>query len=114
MSAITTHILDLSRGRPAPDVLVALEMQESTGEWKELGSDRTDEDGRAAHLLPEGAEPAAGIYRLRFRTGPYFRTLDVEAFYPFVEIAFRLSRPGEHYHVPLLLGPFGYTTYRGS
>ncbi len=113
MSGISTHVLDLARGRPASGVQVTLEVRDSEESWTEVRTARTDDDGRVGCLLPEGAELAAGIYRLRFGTGPYFAALGTEAFYPHVEIAFR-ARPGEHYHVPLLLGPFGYTTYRGS
>lgn len=114
MSGISTHVLDLARGRPASGVSVTLEVRAPGGSWKELHTARTDDDGRVGRLIPEGAELAAGVYRLRFGTGSYFEALGTEFFYPQVEIAFRLDRPDEHYHVPLLLGPFGYTTYRGS
>lgn len=114
MSGISTHVLDLARGRPASGVQVTLEVREPDGGWRALGADRTDDDGRIGRLLPEGQEPSPATYRLRFRTGPYFEALGKDTFYPHVEIAFRVARADEHYHVPLLLGAFGYTTYRGS
>ena len=107
---ITTHILDLARGRPAAGVPVRLDLLE--GEvWRTLGHDATNADGRARGLLAAGHELAAGTYRLRFETGDY---LGEDAFYPFVEVVFTLRAAGGHYHVPLLLSPFGYSTYRGS
>ena len=109
MSAITTHVLDTSRGRPAAGVPVRLEHAGGI-----LGSGFTDADGRVRDLLPPDAPLAAGVYRLVFDTGAYFRELAVEAFYPHVSIDFQVRDGGQHYHVPLLLSPFGYQTYRGS
>lgn len=115
MSGITTHILDVSRGRPAPDVEVTLARRAGDGEgWEEVGSARTDEDGRAGDLLPDDGPAGPGEYRIRFEVGAYFRRSGTEAFYPHVQVAFRVDDPEEHYHVPILLGPYGYTTYRGS
>jgi 5-hydroxyisourate hydrolase len=111
MSAITTHVLDTSRGRPAAGVAVLLERADDDG-WVRVGGGTTDADGRARELL-EGA-PHAGRYRITFDTGAYFRAVGVEAFFPEVSVQFMLSHPGEHHHVPLLLNPFGYSTYRGS
>jgi len=113
MSAITTHILDTSRGRPATGVAVRLERRDGD-RWQPLGEGTTDADGRLGTLLPSGERPAAGVYRLRFATGDYFERLGVEGFYPQVTLEFHLREPTEHYHVPLLLNPFGYSTYRGS
>jgi 5-hydroxyisourate hydrolase len=113
MSAITTHILDTSRGRPAAGVHVALDRRMEAG-WQPLGVGVTDDDGRLGTLLPPGERPAAGTYRLRFATGEYFAAQGVEGFYPQVTIEFHLRAPEEHHHVPLLLNPFGYSTYRGS
>ena len=112
MSGITTHVLDVSRGRPAPDVAVSLEREADSG-WEEVGGARTDDDGRAGGL-GAGEAPEAGTYRIRFEVGDYFARTGTDAFYPRVEVTFRLDDPSEHYHVPILLGPFGYTTYRGS
>jgi 5-hydroxyisourate hydrolase len=111
MSGISTHVLDTSRGRPASGVGVVLEAADAGG-WRELARGATDTDGRIAALLPGGA-PAAGDYRLRFATGEYFRGLGQAAFYPEVVVHVRLE-PGTKYHLPLLLSPYGYSTYRGS
>ena len=103
MAGITTHILDTSKGRPAAGVTVTLEMQRGS-EWTVIGRGSTDADGRL-RTLTEGKSLEKATYRLTFETGGFF---------PQVTIAFRVENPGEHYHVPLLLSPFGYTTYRGS
>ncbi|MBA3886347.1 MAG: hydroxyisourate hydrolase [Acidobacteria bacterium] len=113
MSAITTHVLDTSRGRPAPGVHVVLEHQQPGGEWIRAGDGHTDADGRLRNLLGDGG-PRPGIYRLTFDTRRYFTALDVRTFYPSITVAFEVLESGGHYHVPLLLSPFGYSTYRGS
>lgn len=114
MSAITTHILDLSSGRPAQGVAVVLEVQAEEG-WQVLSGGQTDADGRLKDLLPASFNLAAGVYRLTFRTSDYFSAQGVESFYPEVTISFIVYSDGAaHYHVPLLLSPFGYSTYRGS
>lgn len=107
MSAITTHVLDTSRGQPAAGIRVTLEVRFLDGAWKPLGKGVTDHDGRAPNLLPEGVDLAEAVYRLTFDRLP-------EGFYPEVTVAFRVSDPSRHYHIPLLLSPYGYTTYRGS
>ena len=112
MSGITTHILDIARGRPAAGVAVSLARRSGDG-WAELATSRSDTNGRVANLLPGDMKSAAGTYRLRFDTGAYFAALGVAPFHPFVEIVFEI-RDAEQYHVPLLVSPFGYTTYRGS
>ena len=109
MSAITTHILDTSLGKPAADVRVTLYREDV-----ELGRGVTDADGRLRTLLPDGQRPTPGLHRLVFEVGPYFAARGVAAFFPTVHIAFSLTAPAEHHHVPLLLSPFGYSTYRGS
>lgn len=113
MSAITTHVLDTSRGRPASDVAVRLE-RETDSAWQQIGKGATDADGRARDLLPDGFALSKGVYRITFATGPYFAAQEIETFYREVVILFTVSDPGQHYHVPLLLSPFGYSTYRGS
>jgi 5-hydroxyisourate hydrolase len=113
MSAITTHILDTSRGRPASGVTVVLESQSTQG-WQVLGQGVTDADGRLKELLPADFKLVPGVYRLTFHTGEYFETQRRESFYTEVTISFVVGDRGEHYHVPLLLSPYGYTTYRGS
>jgi 5-hydroxyisourate hydrolase len=114
MSAITTHVLDTSRGRPAAGMDVLLEQRGSRGEWRTIGRGETDADGRQRSLMPDNHPLAPAVYRLVFDTERYFVDQGVTAFYPQISIVFHTT-PGEaHYHVPLLLGPFGYTTYRGS
>ena len=114
MSAITTHVLDTSRGRPASGVAVKLELESADGSWRQIGQGATDADGRARDLLPDVFPFTEGIYRLTFETGPYFAGREIETFYREVLIVFTVSDPAQHYHVPLLLNPFGYSTYRGS
>ena len=111
MSGITTHVLDTALGSPAAGVRVVLERAEGSG-WEPVGSGTTDADGRAKDLL--SAAPQEGRYRLRFDTGEYFRAAGATGFYPEVSVTFAVERGEEHYHVPLLLSPFGYSTYRGS
>ena len=112
MSGITTHVLDTARGRPAAGVAVAL-ARRSGDDWTELGAASTDANGRVANLLPAHVTSPAGTYRLRFDVGRYFAAQGVTPFYPYVEVVFEV-RDTEHHHVPLLVSPFGYTTYRGS
>ena len=109
MSGITTHVLDTSRGRPAAGIPVRLERGAAV-----LGSGRTDADGRLRDLLPPHLQLHTGSYRLVFETSVYFREQGVESFYPHVAIDFEIRDAAQHYHVPLLLSPFGYSTYRGS
>ena len=113
MSAITTHVLDTARGRPAAGLAVVLE-REQGGSWREIGRGVTDGDGRVKTLLASGASLAAGVHRLTFATGPYFAAQKVAAFFPEVTIVFEITDPTQHHHVPLLLSPFGYSTYRGT
>jgi 5-hydroxyisourate hydrolase len=110
VSAVTTHVLDTARGRPALGIGVALERLGEPAEAVATG--RTDEEGRVEELGPERLEP--GDYRLRFATGAYFADLGQPALYPEVVVVFNLSDPGQHYHLPLLLSPFSFSTYRGS
>lgn len=112
MSAITTHILDLSQGRPASGVHVALEFQ--ADDWTTLGSGVTDADGRLKTLLAPDHQLQPGTYRLTFATGAYFAAQNLASFYPEVSVTFFIQDTTQHYHVPLLLSPFGYSTYRGS
>jgi 5-hydroxyisourate hydrolase len=112
-SPITTHVLDTSLGRPAAGVPVALEIRAGEEKWKELGRGITDADGRANQLLAPG-HLIDGTYRLTFDTDSYFRSRKMKAFYPHVAIVFVVSDTKQHYHVPLLLSPYGYSTYRGS
>jgi 5-hydroxyisourate hydrolase len=113
VSAITTHVLDTSLGRPAAGVAVTLERRES-GVFVELGRGRTDADGRCRALLPQGVPLQPSVYRLTFDTGAYFAARGVPTFYPEVSVVFEVREPLQHHHVPLLLSPFGFSTYRGS
>ena len=113
MSGITTHVLDTSRGRPAEGVPATLEV-EAAGGWKLLGKGTTNSDGRITDLTSKDTQLTAGVYRLIFDTGRYFAAQQLDAFYPQVTIVFRIEDTSQHYHVPLLLSPFGYSTYRGS
>jgi 5-hydroxyisourate hydrolase len=112
MSGITTHVLDTSRGRPAPNLGIWLEFLSPTG-WTKVGEGRTDADGRLRTLT--GPTISAGQYRLHFDTAGYFAANQVtDAFFPEAVLHFTVANPAEHFHVPLLLTPFSYSTYRGS
>ncbi|CAM9164731.1 unnamed protein product [Lampetra fluviatilis] len=129
---VSTHVLDTSRGRPASGLHVTLEcsgivVYANMTPWygyRVPGCDLwlgpnptflrvTNEDGRCTGLL-KGAEPRAGLHRLHFDTAPYWETCGLQSFYPYVEVVFTVSGPGLHLHVPLLLSPYSYCTYRGT
>ncbi len=114
MRRISTHVLDTAQGAPARNVPVRLERQESSGDWRLVGSARTDQDGRCGQLLPEGEAAAAGIYRMTFDAASYYAAQKIEGLYPLVQITFAAKQGEENFHIPLLLSPYGYTTYRGS
>ncbi|MEZ4299952.1 MAG: hydroxyisourate hydrolase [Polyangiaceae bacterium] len=108
---ISTHILDTTRGRPAEGVRVTLEAKVEDA-WLKVGEGTTDADGRVKGLLVDS--PAKGTYRITFFVAAYFEARQTEGFYPEVSISFLVAQEGQHFHVPLLLNPFGYSTYRGS
>ena len=110
-SHVTTHVLDTAAGQPAAGVAARLEAFRE-GTWAEIGAGVTDADGRIGELGPERLD--AGTYRIEFAVGDYFARSDTQTFFPFVHLTFTLADPGQHYHVPLLLSPFAYSTYRGS
>jgi 5-hydroxyisourate hydrolase len=114
MSAITTHVLDTARGSPAAGVPVALDMRGTDDRWLQVGRGTTDQDGRLRTLMQPDAALVPGIYRLVFETNTYFDSLQIRAFYPVVVVTFQVVEGETHYHVPLLLSPFGYSTYRGT
>jgi 5-hydroxyisourate hydrolase len=114
MSQITTHVLDISAGRPAENVPVLLEVEEIGTGWKHLGRGATDKDGRFRDLLLAPATLVEGTYRLTFDTEAYFAGKKIQALYPQVSVVFTVRDASRHYHIPLLLSPFGYSTYRGS
>lgn len=109
---ITTHVLDTSLGRPGKQIGVALERAEA-GDWNVIGAGVTDDDGRLRTLTPPGpVDP--GTYRIKFATAEYFAAIGVTGFFPIVEIQFTVVDGTQHYHVPLLLSPYAFSTYRGS
>ncbi len=111
MSQVTTHILDTTLGKPADAVTIIL-YAGGNDEWIELSRGLTDADGRIQDLIKEDLL-LHGIYKLRFETKDYYDKKHIQTFYPYVEIIFEIDS-AEHYHVPLLLNPFGYSTYRGT
>ena len=116
-SPITSHVLDTALGRPARNLVVRLDVRDEGGAWKTLAERTTGDDGRVGDLIPAGTL-APRTYRLTFVTGAYFAATGRPAFYPHVEVTFDVvaaaAAAGEHYHIPLLVSPFGYSTYRGS
>ncbi|RTQ50060.1 hydroxyisourate hydrolase [Hymenobacter gummosus] len=113
MSQLTTHILDTTKGRPAADVTVVLYTPLPGDGWLEMTRGVTNHDGRIPDLLSPGLRLPVGMYKLKFFTQEYFDRAATTTFYPFVEITFTVT-DAAHYHVPLLLTPYGYSTYRGS
>ena len=111
-SQLTTHVLDTSVGKPGKDITVKLK-EFINNDWQTITQGITNADGRIADLLPPGKNLSAGNYKIIFETGNYFMANNVKGFYPEVEIQFGIS-DDSHYHVPLLINPFGYSTYRGS
>jgi 5-hydroxyisourate hydrolase len=123
LSTLSTHVLDVALGVPAAQLRVRLDCLEPDGAARELASASTDRDGRVRDWLASGVVAsggsapmalAPGTYRLTFETGAYFAASGRTGFYPRVEVTFEVRAESEHYHVPLLLSPYGYTTYRGS
>jgi 5-hydroxyisourate hydrolase len=111
MSTLSTHVLDAASGQPAAGVRVTLDRRDGDA-WQPLGAAVTDDDGRARDLAPGGL--GAGVHRLVFATGAYFAATGQTGFYPEVSVVFEVTDTGRHYHVPLLLSPFAFSTYRGS
>jgi 5-hydroxyisourate hydrolase len=114
INRISTHVLDTALGKPAARVPVQLEHRAKDGRWLTLGSFNTDDDGRCAQMLAKSQSVEAGRYRLVFDTATYYAEQNVLGLYPVVEITFEVRKGESHYHIPLLLSPNGYTTYRGS
>lgn len=113
MSTISTHVLDTAGGRPAAGLHITLETATTEG-WDHLGATSTDDDGRAPDLLREDQTVQPGVHRLVFDTGTWFAEKGVASFYPKVTVTFEITDTNDHHHVPLLLSPYGYSTYRGS
>ena len=109
---LTTHVLDTGSGKPAEGLPVTLERQSEDG-FAAIGCGVTNSDGRLSEPLVQGAW-SAGVYRITFDTAAYFDAQGIQGFYPVVKVVFEVTEPDSHHHVPLLLSPFGYSTYRGS
>lgn len=109
---LSSHILDITLGKPAAKVNVVLSKKEKEN-WIVLDKKVTDENGRIKEFLKKGISSNKGIYKLTFHTGAYFKSLNMDTFYPFIEVVFEINNE-EHYHVPITLSPYGYSTYRGS
>jgi len=112
MSQLTTHVLDTMKGKPAQGVDIYL-FQQHGDDWTEITLSSTNADGRIPNLLRKDVKLEPGVYKFRFLTKEYFEKQGIQTFYPFVEIVFTVGDDA-HYHVPLLLNPYGYSTYRGS
>jgi 5-hydroxyisourate hydrolase len=110
---LSVHVLNIQNGLPSPDVSVTLERHED-GQWVELSEAVTNEQGRISALYPEGEDVVDGTYRVVFKTGDWFTEQDKTSFFPEIPVVFTMDGALEHYHVPLLLSPYGYSTYRGN
>lgn len=110
---LSSHILDITRGEPAPGVKVVLSRKSGENVWTFVDEKQTDANGRISDFLPDNGKDSSGIYKLTFLVDPYFKQLGQESFYPFVEVVFEVG-DAPHYHVPLTLSPYGYSTYRGN
>ncbi|RKH06146.1 hydroxyisourate hydrolase [Corallococcus praedator] len=114
MSTLSTHVLDTSTGRPAEGLTLVLEARATGESFLELSRGVTNADGRVKDLLGTASKLAPGVYRLTFDTGAWFQSRGQKGFYPYVQVVFEITATDEHYHVPLLLSPYGFSTYRGS
>lgn len=111
---LSSHILDIQQGQPAAGVKISLSQLQPDGKtWVLLEERLTDENGRVKDFLEEGTTDHKGIYRLTYHVAPYFERLQQDSFYPFIEVVFEI-KDGKHYHVPITLSPYGYSTYRGN
>lgn len=110
---LSSHILDISTGKPAPHVIVKLYKLSTKNTWETVSQNITDTNGRITNFLPYSQNTNQGTYKLTFETLAYFQKNKLESFYPFVEVAFTINN-NEHYHVPITISPFGYSTYKGN
>lgn len=110
---LSSHILDVSAGKPAANVKITLSKQEKNNDWTVVEEKFTDNNGRIKDFLKQDGKSNIGIYKLTFHTNPYFESLGQKSFYPFIEVVFELV-DNEHYHVPITLSAFGYSTYSGN
>lgn len=110
---LSSHILDINVGKPVPGVKITLSRQEAPDRWVVLEERTTDENGRVKDFLEEKPTGNTGVYKLTYHVAPYFESQGQDSFYPFIEVVFQI-KDGAHYHVPITLSPYGYSTYRGS
>lgn len=110
---ISVHVLNTQTGKPSAGVEVKLEHQTDSG-WKTVATDTTSDDGRISALFPEGDTLESGVYRAVFETGDWYRKQDISTFFPEITVPFQVDNVDQHYHIPLLLSPYAYSTYRGS
>jgi 5-hydroxyisourate hydrolase len=114
MKRVSTHVLDTALGKPATGIAVRLERLHGSDDWQLVGSSHTDQDGRCANLLSHDCELAPGTYRISFDTASYHGTQKLQGLYPVVQVTFAVRDGETHFHIPLLLSPHGFTTYRGT
>jgi 5-hydroxyisourate hydrolase len=110
---LSSHILDITSGKPAPDVVITLYKKDQDNKWIQVDERRTDRNGRVGDFLQQKNISNSGQYKLVFQTSPYFKSLGQKTFYPYIEVVFEIT-DDQHYHVPITVSPFGYSTYRGS
>ncbi|KGB05765.1 MULTISPECIES: hydroxyisourate hydrolase [Leclercia] len=113
VGTLSVHILNQQTGVPSSDVTVTLE-KEQQGNWAQLASGKTDQDGRIKSLYPQDKEMEPGVYRVVFKTGDYFKSQKADSFFPEIPVLFTVTRTNEKLHIPLLLSQYGYSTYKGS
>ena len=113
VGTLSVHILNQQTGVPSSDVTVTLE-KEQQGNWAQLASGKTDQDGRIKTLYPQDKEMEPGVYRVVFKTGDYFKSQKADSFFPEIPVLFTVTRTNEKLHIPLLLSQYGYSTYKGS
>jgi len=110
---LSSHILDITSGKPATGVKITLSKKDKKDNWVIVDEKNTDINGRIKDFLRQDGKDNSGVYKLTFHTSPYFKSVGQKSFYPFIEVVFELA-DNEHYHVPITLSPFGYSTYRGN
>jgi 5-hydroxyisourate hydrolase len=110
---LSVHVLNLVSGTPSPGIEVTLERHQGA-DWQPLAQGTTNEQGRISELFPAGSTLTAGQYRVVFKTGDYYKRLHQDTFFPEVPVIFDVKQTDQHYHIPLLLSPYGFSTYRGS
>lgn len=110
---LSVHVLNLENGLPSPDVKVTLEEQKN-GKWVQISEATTNTQGRITALFPENKSFETAVYKVTFKTGDWFKSNNQKTFFPEVPVIFQVDGSVKHYHIPLLLSPYGYSTYRGN